>query len=109
MKKFSILTGLVVCVVMACPVLSYASVEMLKVYREVNPDLKPNCMYCHVDKLPKKDKGKHEVNAYGAKLKEVLVAEKIEMTAEEKKQAYTNVFKQLGRHDVSDAGAATGK
>lgn len=109
MKKFSILTVLILFAVWACPVSVYASVEMLKVYREVNPDLKPNCMYCHVDKLPKKDLGKHEVNAYGAKIKKLLVAEKIEMTAEQKKEAYSNVFKQLGRHDVPDVGTETGK
>ena len=29
-------------------------------------------MHCHVDKIPKKDEGKHEMNAYGAKLKAAL-------------------------------------
>lgn len=109
MKVFSIIRGLIVCGLLAWPVSGYASVEMLKVYREVNSDLKPNCMYCHLDKLPKKEAGKHELNDYGAKIKELLSAEKKEMTAEETKQAYITIFKQLGRHDAAEAGAATGK
>lgn len=109
MSKLSVVGVLMFCGVLLLPAASFASVDMLKDYREVNPDLKPNCMYCHVDKLPKKEAGKHEINAYGSKIKELLSAQKEEMTAEEKKQAHIAIFKQLGRHDAADAGAATGK
>ena len=109
MKKLVPMTTVVTFLMCVSPVMSFASVETLKVYREVNPDLKPNCLYCHVDKMPKKEDGKHELNAYGLKLKEALGSDKKELSAEELKQAYITVFKQLGRHDATDAGAATGK
>lgn len=81
--------------------LSFANVDEMKVYREINPDLKPNCMYCHVDKAPKKDEGKHEFNAYGKKAVEMFMAEKTEgMTKEQIKEAYTKIFTELGRHDA---------
>ena len=49
-----------------------ANIEQLKVYRKVFPDLKPKCSYCHIDEKPKKEDGKHELNAYGLKLKELM-------------------------------------
>lgn len=87
------------------PSLGHADVDILKVYREVNPDLKPNCMYCHLDKLPKKDPGTHELNAYGKKMQEMCLVEKKEMTKDELKVFYTEVFKKLGRHDSFVEGA----
>ncbi len=109
MKKVNSVVAVVALSIFVSPALTFASVEALKIYREVNSDLKPNCMYCHVDKLPKKEAGKHELNAYGLKVKEALGADKKEMSADEQKQAYIAVFKQLGRHDAADAGAETGK
>ena len=47
-----------------------ANVKYLKVYKDAYPDPKPQCMFCHVDKLPKKDDGKHDLNEYGKKVKE---------------------------------------
>ena len=109
MKNLVPMTIVVTFLMCVSPVVSFASVETLKVYREVNPDLKPNCMYCHVDKMPKKEDGKHELNAYGLKVKEAMGTDKKELSADELKQAYITVFKQLGRHDAADAGAAAGK
>jgi len=108
MKKFSMLTVLIVSAVLICPVMGHASVNMMKVYRELNPDLKADCTYCHVDKLPKKDDGKHELNPYGAKIKEMVEADKKE-TEEQRKEQYTSILKQLGRHDAFNADTATGK
>ena len=109
MKKFSLLTSLTVSAVLICPVMGHASVNIMKVYREINPDLKADCTYCHTDKLPKKDDGKHELNPYGAKIKEMIEADKKDMSEEQGKEIYTSVLKQLGRHDAFKADAATGK
>lgn len=49
-----------------------ANVKQLKVYRTVYPNFKPKCGYCHVDDKPKKDDGKHDLNAYGQKLQELM-------------------------------------
>lgn len=53
-----------------------ASVDQAKLYQKVFGGEKPKCIGCHVDKLPKKDDGKHELNEYGRKLKEAKAAEK---------------------------------
>lgn len=96
-----------VCSVIAIFVLSsqaFAGVDQLKYYREVNPDLKPSCLYCHVDKTPKKEDGKHDLNPYGTKVHETFEAQKVEgMTKEQIKEAYIKIFKELGRHDTFKA------
>ena len=51
--------------------LARADVQQIKVYKEAFPDAKPKCLFCHVDALPKKDDGKHELSAYGKKIKEI--------------------------------------
>ncbi|MCR4336990.1 MAG: hypothetical protein NUV91_04205 [Candidatus Omnitrophica bacterium] len=82
------------------PSLSYANLNELKAYREVNPELKADCTYCHLDEKPKKEDGKHDLNAYGLKAKETFDAEKVEgMTKDQICELYAKVFKQLGRHD----------
>ena len=48
-----------------------ANVGEIKIYKEAFPEAKPKCQFCHVDALPKKDDGRHELNAYGKKIKEV--------------------------------------
>ena len=48
----------------------HANMEQLKAYKEAFPDAKPKCIDCHVDAIPKKDAEKHELNAYGSKIKE---------------------------------------
>ena len=47
-----------------------ADVNQIKAYKEAFPDAKPKCINCHVDAIPKKDEGKHVLNAYGLKVKE---------------------------------------
>ena len=61
-----------------------ADMEQIKTYKEAFPDAKPKCINCHVDAVPKKDEGKHKLNAYGLKAEGV----------EEKPTAKT--FKKIG-------------
>ena len=42
-----------------------ADMAQIKAYKETYPDAKPKCIDCHVDKMPKKDDGQHELNDYG--------------------------------------------
>ncbi len=42
-----------------------ADLKEIKNYKEAYPETKPKCIDCHVDAMPKKDDGKHELNAYG--------------------------------------------
>ncbi len=46
----------------------HADVKQIKLYKEAFPSEKPKCMVCHLDKIPKKDEGKHELNEYGLKV-----------------------------------------
>ena len=75
---------------------AWANTDNLKTYRKVYPDLKPSCLYCHLDKVPKKEDGKHEPNAYGKWLKEL--AGEGEITEE--------VITKAGRHDEFEVKAA---
>ena len=58
---FLILTGFILWSVPA----ANASLNQIKAYKETYPDSKPKCVDCHVDKIPKKDDGQHELNDYG--------------------------------------------
>ncbi|MEX1243661.1 MAG: hypothetical protein WEB59_00725 [Thermoanaerobaculia bacterium] len=62
---------LVWCGWIALSATSTASLDTQKQAKAAGVDAK-NCQYCHVDKLPKKDKGAHELNDVG----KWLVAEK---------------------------------
>ncbi len=46
-----------------------ANMNQIKAYKEAFPDEKPKCTFCHMDAIPKKDAGRHELNAYGKKAK----------------------------------------
>jgi hypothetical protein len=46
-----------------------ANIDTQKLYKKAFPGSKPKCLFCHVDKLPKKDEGAHDLNAYGLKVK----------------------------------------
>ena len=51
---------------------AFANLEQVKLYKEAFPDEeKPKCMNCHVDKIPKKEDGKHDWNEYGQKVRKV--------------------------------------
>lgn len=55
-----------VAILSAAPVL--ANVDQTKIYKKALGLDKPKCAHCHVDKTPKKEEGKHQLNAYGQKL-----------------------------------------
>ncbi|MBF0489031.1 MAG: hypothetical protein HQL15_00250 [Candidatus Omnitrophica bacterium] len=42
-----------------------ASLSEVKKYKEAFADAKPKCVECHVDAMPKKADGQHELNSYG--------------------------------------------
>src|SRR3989338_6750899 len=46
-----------------------ANVDEIKVYKNAFPGSKPQCIFCHIEKIPKKDAGLHDLNAYGTKVK----------------------------------------
>jgi hypothetical protein len=72
MKRNFFILFLSVLIITSLTGASLANTDELKVYRKVYPDVKPGCVYCHVDKIPKKDDGQHDLNAYGQKLKELM-------------------------------------
>ena len=49
-----------------------ANLEQVKIYKAAFPEEeKPKCGCCHVDKIPKKEEGKHDWNEYGQKVRKV--------------------------------------
>ena len=48
-----------------------ANIKMMKAYKGAFPGAKPKCLFCHVNKMPKKGDGVHEFNAYGLKVKSI--------------------------------------
>ncbi len=46
-----------------------ADMKQIKTYKEAFPGELPKCTCCHVEKMPKKDEGKHDLNEYGQKVK----------------------------------------
>jgi hypothetical protein len=67
---------LVWCGWIALSATSTATMDIQKQAKAAGIDAK-NCQYCHVDKLPKKDKGLHEPNEVG----KWLIAEKAKRNA----------------------------
>lgn len=61
--------------------LSFANLNQLKVYKEAFPETKAQCAVCHVDKLPKKDEGLHDLNEYGQTVKEAMVDDELSVEA----------------------------
>ncbi len=52
--------------------IALANLEQAKIYKAAFPDEeKPKCTACHVDKIPKKDDGKHDWNEYGQKVRKI--------------------------------------
>ena len=70
LKKTGLVLGFGFAFVIAGNTLATANVEQVKLYKAAYPDSKPKCTFCHIDKLPKKDEGMHEHNAYGKKILE---------------------------------------
>ena len=69
-----------------------ANLEQAKIYKAAFPDAeKPKCIMCHVDKMPKKDDGKHDWNEYGLKVRKV------------KEKPDEETYKTVGKNAASDA------
>ena len=75
---------------------SLANVETVKLYKNVFEGEKPKCACCHVDKTPKKEEGKHELNDYG---KKILVAKK-ELN---KEKVDEEVLKKVGKNEQAES------
>lgn len=91
LKKMGLIPGLGFMFVVAANTFAMADVEQVKLYKAAFPDAKPKCIFCHVDKLPKKDEGMHEPSAYGKKVREAAT----EITAD--------IYKQVGTFEDFEA------
>lgn len=71
---------------------AFANLEQAKIYKAAFPDAeKPKCIACHVDKMPKKDDGKHDWNEYGLKVRKV------------KETPDQETYKTVGKNEAADA------
>ncbi len=70
-KDHAVLAAAVIAVSLLVPELAFATLEQSKIYKSAFNTEKPKCLTCHVDKIPKKEDGKHELNEYGKKLASV--------------------------------------
>lgn len=84
LKKLGLILGFGLVFAVVGNTIAMADVDQIKLYKAAYPDAKPKCIFCHVDKLPKKDEGMHEPNAYGKKVREAA-----EITAETYKEVGT--------------------
>ena len=91
-NKIGSVLGFVFCFVFLGNSLVTANMNQIKLYKAAFPDSKPKCIFCHVDKLPKKEEGMHEPSAYGNKIRE---------TAPENRTAET--FNQIGTFEDFEA------
>ncbi len=66
--KFRKISSLTLVVFFALVICARADMKQIKAYKEAFPGEAPKCVACHVDSLPKKDDGKHELNEYGQKV-----------------------------------------
>lgn len=73
---------------------AYANKDELKLYKEAFPGESPKCISCHKDKLPKKDDGKHDLNAYG------------ESVLKENPKPDVETYKKIGRIQLDEQAAA---
>ncbi len=70
----------------------FANLEQVKIYKNAFPDEeKPKCIACHVDKMPKKDDGKHDWNEYGLKVRKI------------KEKPDEETYKAVGKIEAADA------
>ena len=70
---------------------AFANLEQVKLYKAAFPDEeKPKCTTCHIDKMPKKDDGKHEWNEYGLKVKKA------------KEHRDVDTYKAVGKNDAAE-------
>jgi hypothetical protein len=76
-KGIIVLTGLGLLLLMSA---AQANMKEMKMYKEAFPGTTVKCIDCHVDTMPKKDDGKHELNAYGKSV--ITKAQKADPTAD---------------------------
>ena len=70
---------------------AFANLGQVKIYKEAFPDAeKPKCTTCHVDKIPKKDDGKHDWNEYGQKVRKVKATPDVD------------TYKTVGKNDAAE-------
>ena len=70
---------------------AFANLAQVKIYKEAFPDAeKPKCSCCHVDKMPKKDEGKHDWNEYGLKVRKVKATPDVD------------TYKTVGKNDAAE-------
>ena len=69
----------------------FANLEQAKIYKAAFPGEKPKCTNCHVDKIPKKDDGKHDWSEYGLKVRKI------------KEKPDEETYKTVGKNTASDA------
>ncbi|OGX40943.1 MAG: hypothetical protein A3G91_00360 [Omnitrophica WOR_2 bacterium RIFCSPLOWO2_12_FULL_50_9] len=98
-KKTGLISGFVFVFVVVGNTLAMADVEQVKLYKTAFPGGKPKCLFCHIDKLPKKDEGMHEPNAYGKKIQEAA-----EITADTYKQVGTYEDFEAQQNQVQEGG-----
>src|SRR3989338_3003249 len=98
-KKMGLICGFVFAFVLAGNTPAMANVEQVKLYKAAYPDSKPKCTFCHIDKLPKKDDGMHEPNAYGKKVREAA-----EITADTYKQVGTSEYFEAQQNQTQEGG-----
>jgi hypothetical protein len=98
-QRTAIFIGMTFLFAWGAPAQGHADAKLMKIYREVYPDLKPNCTYCHIDKLPKKEDGQHELNPYGKTIQEKMPGKAKDLSDEDLKKAAVKIFQEIGRHD----------
>ena len=70
-----------------------ADMKEMKIYKETYPGAKVKCVDCHADAMPKKDDGKHELNAYG----KAVIDEAKKEAAKDAVHSTTETYKKVGK------------
>ena len=90
-KKVSFFGFLVLASSIFAAGVAFANLDQIKAYKAAFPDEeKPKCTTCHVDKIPKKEEGKHNWNEYGLKVRKV------------KEKADVETYKTVGKNAAAE-------
>lgn len=90
LKKAGLTGAFILIFVVLGSTLVAANMHQIKLYKTAFPGTAPKCTICHIGKMPKKEEGKHELNAYGKKIREAQ-----EITAE--------TYTQVGTYEEFEA------
>jgi hypothetical protein len=71
-----------------------ANLNDVKLYNDAYPGAKVKCIACHVDAMPKSDKGKHNLNAYGKAVVKACAKSKVRTADTYKKLGKVEDFKK---------------